>query len=67
MDSFDFVANYHDYLREISEVVRPEFQPILNELDDIDPHNLIKPDVYFASENAMRGKVWGLFLSKINR
>jgi hypothetical protein len=67
MDSFDFVANYHKYLKEISQVIRPEFEPILDELDDIDPHNLIKPDAYFANQNAARGVVWGLFLKKAQK
>lgn len=57
MFTFDFISYCLVYLKEICEVVRPEFQSILEELDDIDPHNLIKPDVYFESESAMRSVV----------
>ena len=67
MDSFDFVGNYHEYLKEISQVIRPEFEIILDKMDELDPHNLIQMDSYFQDENSMRGIVWGLFLKKAQK
>ena len=67
MDSLDFVANYHEYIKEIREVVYPEFEPILKELDDTDPHDLVRTDTFFLNEIAMRGLVWSLFVKKIRK
>jgi hypothetical protein len=67
MDSFDFVGNYHEYLKEIREVIRPEFEPILDELADTDPHDFVRPDAFFLNESAMRGLVWSLFLNKVKK
>ena len=67
MDSLDFVANYHEYIKEIREVVYPEFEPILKELDDTDPHDLVRPNTFFLNESAMRGLVWSLFVKKIRK
>jgi len=64
MDALDFVSNYHEYLNEIREVIRPGLEPILEELDDTDPHDLVRPDSIFLNETAMRGLVWSLFLHK---
>ncbi len=36
MEAITFVNNYLNYLDEISEVVKPELQPILIELKEID-------------------------------
>lgn len=67
MDSIDFVAYYHDYLKEISQVIRPELESVLDEMDDLDPHDLVQVDSYFQDENCMRGIVWNLFLKKAER
>ena len=67
MDALDIVANYHEYLKEISTVIRPELEPILEELDNTDPHDLVIPDAFFLNEGAMRGLVWSLFLKKVKK
>ena len=67
MDSFDFVSNYHEYLKEIREVIRPEYKSVLEELDNIDPHDLVRPDAFFLNESIMRGLVWSLFLKKAQK
>ncbi len=67
MDSFDFVANYHEYLKEISQVIRPEYNSVINELGEIDPHDLVRPDTFFLNESAIRGLVWSLFLKKVRK
>lgn len=65
MEAIAFVNNYLNYIDEISKVIKPELQPIIDELKEIDPHDLVRPDSYFDSENSARGFVWSLFLKKV--
>jgi hypothetical protein len=65
MEAIVFVRNYVSYLDEISEVIKTDLQPILDELRQIDPHDLVRPDSYFDSENSARGYVWSIFLKKV--
>ena len=67
MDAIVFVRNYLNYLDEIGEVIKPELQPILNELRELDPHDLVRPDSYFDSENSARGYVWSMFIKRVNK
>jgi hypothetical protein len=65
MEAIVFVRNYLNYLNEITLVVKPELLPFLEELRQIDPHDLIRPEPYFDSENSARGLVWGMFLKRV--
>ena len=56
-----------DYLDEISQVIKPELQPILDELKEIDPHDLVRPDSWFQSESEARGYVWSMFVKRKKR
>ena len=67
MEAIVFVRNYLNYLDEISQVIKPELLPILDELRQIDPHDLVRPDTYFDSENSARGFAWSLFVKKVKR
>ena len=67
MDAFEFVNNYTSYIEEISQVIRPELQPVLDELKEIDPHDLVSPETYFNTENSARGYVWWLFLKQVKK
>ena len=64
MDAITFINRYHLFLNEIEAVVKPELLPILEELKEVDPHDLIRPEGYFESENHARGFVWCLFIQK---
>ena len=64
MDAIKFVANYDSYLEEIRSVVKMELYPIIEELQQIDPHETIGPDTWFHSENDARGIVWGMFIKR---
>ena len=64
MNAFEFIRNYPDYLLELEQVIKPELLPVLEDLKNIDPHDLIGPDVWFVSETQARGYVWSLFLRK---
>ena len=44
MESIEFINRYESYLDEISEVVKPELLPIIEELRKIDLHDLVRPD-----------------------
>jgi len=64
MESSKFINNYDYYLSEISSVVKPELLPILVELKEIDPKDLVLPEAYFESEHNARGFVWSIFIGK---
>lgn len=65
MDSMEFINNYELFLDEINQVIKPEFQTIIKELKETDPHDLVKPDIHFYSKSHARGLVWSLFLKRI--
>ncbi len=67
MEAIEFVARYHDYLDEIGQVIKPELLPLIEELKAEDPHDLVRPDTYFLTENHARGFVWGMFLCKVRQ
>lgn len=67
MDSIHFVINYPAYLDEIQMVIKPELQPVINSMREIDPHDLITPETWFPTENSAKGLVWELFVRSINR
>ena len=64
MDAITFINRYHLFLDEIREVVKPELFPIIEEMKGVDPHDLIRPEGYFESENHARGFVWSLFIHR---
>jgi hypothetical protein len=65
MDAIEFVNNYENYLSEIEQVIKPEYQPALARLRENDPHDLVKPDTWFQGSQNARGFVWALFLQEI--
>jgi hypothetical protein len=65
MDSIIFIRKYETYLNEIQQVVKPEYQSVIDELRQIDPHDLVTPDTWFSDESSVRGFVWTLFLRKV--
>jgi len=67
MEAFVFVNNYLNYIDEIGQVIKPELQPILDELRQVAPHDLVRPDSYFDSENSARGYVCSMFVRKVNK
>lgn len=67
MEAIRFTQKYDQYLEEIRSVVKPELFPIIDDLKDIDPHDLIQPDTWFQDENHARGFVLNLFLDKVRK
>ncbi len=52
-------------LDEIKDIIKPELRPLLLELYDINPKSLMEEDdIFFTSENELRGFVWKLFILK---
>jgi hypothetical protein len=45
-------------------VVKSELLPMLEELRNTDPHDLISPDVWFVSERKL-GDMYGVYLSVV--
>lgn len=67
MEAIVFVKNYLNYLDEIGEVVKPELLPILDELRQIDPHDLVRPDTFFIGESQAKGIVWEMFIKRVKK
>ncbi|HCY77675.1 MAG TPA: hypothetical protein DHV28_17320 [Ignavibacteriales bacterium] len=65
MDSIIFIKKYEAYLNEIQRVVKPEYQSVIDDLLQIDPHDLVSPDDWFSDAYCARGLVWSLFLLKV--
>jgi len=64
MDSIEFIRNYQKYISEIEGVVKSELLPILQQLKETNPEEIITPDTWFVSKNQARGFVFDLFLQK---
>ena len=67
MDAFEFICNYYMFLEEIEQVIKPELLPVLEELKETDPHDLITPETWFVNTNQARGFVWSLFLQHVRK
>ena len=67
MEAIVFVKNYVDYLDEISQVIKPELIPIIDELRLIDPHDLVQPETWFHTESEAKGFVWKMFIKRVKK
>lgn len=67
MEAFEFVNNYPLYIEEIGQVIKPELQPVLDELRQIEPHDLVSPDSWFHTESEAKGFVWKMFIKKVKK
>ena len=65
METIEFINNYEKYLDEIRVVIQSQLTHIIDDLIELDPHNLVTPDTYFISESHARGFVWSLFLQRV--
>lgn len=63
----EFINRYVQCLDEISEVVKPELLPIIEELRHIAPHDLDRPEGYLESESHARGYVWSMFIMRVRK
>jgi hypothetical protein len=61
MDAIEFVNKYPKFLEEISKMVKDEYQTVIDEMCEIDPHDLVTPEAYFVSETHAFGYVWNTF------
>lgn len=67
MDSLRFIHKYEDYLTEIGQVIKPELLPILQEMSETDPHDLVRPDTFFIDESHAQGFVWASFIERTRK
>lgn len=67
MDSITFIANYPRYVDELENVIRLEFRSSLDQLRNLDPHDLVTPESWFPDELAARGLVLVLFLNELKK
>lgn len=64
MESKQFINNFDYYLDEIYDVIKPELRPILNELREMDPHDLVPLNGRYQNNEEVRGRIWTLFIRK---
>ena len=67
MEAIAFVRKYPEYLEAIRKVTKEEYYPALKRLEEIDPHDLVKPDSWFADETSALGYVYWLFILEIKK
>jgi hypothetical protein len=67
MDAIEFINSYPQYLEEIRSVIKPELIPVVDQLENIDPHDLVTPATWFLNGNATRGLVWSMFLVRAEK
>ena len=66
MDSIQFIERYPILVKQIQEVIRPELFPIIDDLLEMEPHDLVTPETWFPNENSAYGFVWSLFMDKVD-
>ena len=49
MEAIEFITKCNSYIEEIREVIRPDLIALIDELKEIDPHDLVKPDTFFMN------------------
>jgi hypothetical protein len=67
MEAIEFVHKYESYLDDIQLIVKPELYPIINELRETDPHDLVTPETWFPRENDAKGYVWALLMQEVRK
>lgn len=67
MDAIEFIIKFPDFVLEIESVIKPEYYPVIEELKNTDPHDLIKPEEWFIDSKYARGFVWSMFLKNCKK
>jgi hypothetical protein len=67
MEAIEFITNYPSYIETIKKVTKDEYQPILEEMEKWDPHDLVKPETWFPDENSALGFVYNLFIKEVKK
>jgi hypothetical protein len=65
MESIEFVTQYPNLINELRLITNPKWDSVLDEMESLDPHDLITPDSWFPNELMVRGYVYSLFLQKV--
>jgi hypothetical protein len=67
MDAIEFTARYKLYIDEIRSMIRPDLLSIIEQLKDINPHDLVMPSAWLQSKNEARGYVCSLLLLRARK
>lgn len=67
MEAIEFIRKYSEYDQEIEMVVKDEYQPVIEKLKQIDPHDLIPYEAWFLNNREARGFVWSLFFMELKK
>jgi len=65
MDSIDFINHYPRLLDEMGSVIDPKWKSVLEEMRNIDPHDLVTPNTWFINDSSVRGFLITIFLNKV--
>jgi len=65
MEAIEFVRSYPNYLDELEKFVKINYIPAIKELQETDPHDLVRPDMFFINEIAAIGYAFRIFTSKV--
>lgn len=61
MDAIQFISKYPVLVNQVSQMVKTEYQDVIDQLENTDPHDLITPDTYFVDDVHALGFVWNMF------
>jgi len=65
MDSIDFIIRYPKLVDEMGSVIDPKWKSVLEEMRNIDPHDLVTPNTWFINDSSVRGFLFTIFLNKV--
>lgn len=61
MNSIQFIMKYPVLVNHVSQMVKPEYKIVVEQLKMTDPHDLITPETYFVDDIHALGFVWNMF------
>jgi len=67
MNAITFIRYYDRFIAELETVMKDVCQPAIEVLKEQDPHDLISPETWFASDYCARGFVYSLFLNECRK
>lgn len=64
LDGFAFETYYNKWLDEILDVIKPEYQYIIDDLKKRNPYELVRPHTRVDNWDSARSSAWNVFLDK---
>ena len=67
ISAIQFVDKYDQYVKEIKKISKPKYNKVVDRMLKLDPHDFVRPEAWFSSEQSARGFVWTMFLSQAKK